>query len=98
MGSARQVKSALKSLDKARLHYRVLSLMDARFSPSSPLGRLTAKQRGVLTTAYELGYYDRPRRISSEQLAQKLNLAKSTFVAHRRKAERRMLAEVLGEA
>jgi predicted DNA binding protein len=97
LGDASQVREALRSLDRARLHYRVLSLMDARFSPSSPLGLLTEKQRRVLTKAYELGYYDRPKRIDSERLARELNITKSTLVAHRRKAERRLLAEILGE-
>ncbi len=45
---------------------KVVSLMDAKFSPSSPLQRLTEKQRDVLIKAYKLGYYDRPRKISSE--------------------------------
>jgi predicted DNA binding protein len=84
-------------MDKARLHYRVVSLMDARFSPDSPLARLTGRQREILTKAYELGYYDRPRRISSDELASRLNIAKSTLVAHRRKAERRLLAEILSD-
>ncbi len=95
LGNAKQVRGVLQSIEKARMHYRVVSLMDAKFSPNSPVARLTEKQREVLTKAYELGYYDRPRRISSEQLARRLNLAKSTLVAHRRKAERRLVAEVL---
>jgi len=98
LGNARQVKSALESLEKAHVRCKVVSLMDAKFSPSSPLGRLTGKQRAVLTKAYELGYYDRPRRISSEQLAKKLNIGKSTLVAHRRKAEQRILADILSES
>jgi len=98
VGTAKQVTAVLESLDRARMPHNVISLMDARFSPDSPLARLTKKQRDVLKKAYELGYYDRPRRIGSEELAQKLNLAKSTLVAHRRKAERRVLAQVLSEA
>ena len=72
--------------------------MDAIFSPNSPLQRLTEKQRDVLIKSYKLGYYDRPRKISSEELAHRVNLAKSTWVAHRRKAERRLLTEVLNES
>jgi predicted DNA binding protein len=71
--------------------------MDARFPPNSPMGRLTEKQRRVLIAAYKLGYYDIPRRITSGEMARKLNLVKSTFSAHVRKAERRLLTEMLSE-
>ena len=98
LGNASQLKNILKSIDKRGMKYKVVSLADARVSPNSPLLRLTEKQREVLTKAYEFGYYDRPRRIGSDQLAQKFDLSKSTFVAHRRKAEKRLLAEVLSEA
>jgi predicted DNA binding protein len=92
------MRKHLEYLEKhARGRYKVVSLTDARFSPNSPIARLTEKQRRVLITAYKLGYYDLPRRIGSEELARKLNLVKSTFVAHRRKAERRLLTEMLSE-
>jgi predicted DNA binding protein len=98
LGNATQVKNILKTLDSRKMKYKVLSLADERVSPNSPLLRLTEKQREVLTKAYKFGYYDRPRRIGSDELAEKLELSKSTLVAHRRKAEKRLLAEVLSEA
>jgi len=98
LATQKQVKKILESLEQARMKYKIISLLDAKFSPDSPLQRLTEKQREVLTEAYKLGYYDRPRKIDSEQLAQRLSLAKSTLVAHRRKAERRLIAEVLSES
>ena len=98
LGSAKQIRKHLEYLERhARGRYKVVSLTDARFSPDSPISRLTEKQRRVLITAYKSGYYDFPRRIGSEELARKLNLVKSTFVAHRRKAERRVLTEILSE-
>lgn len=98
LGSAKQIKKHLEYLERhAGGRYKVVSLTDARFAPNSPIARLTEKQRRVLITAYKFGYYDLPRRIGSEELARKLNLVKSTFVAHRRKAERRLLTEMLSE-
>jgi hypothetical protein len=98
LGNASQVKRYLTDLSKQKLvKYRIASLTDARFPPNSPIGRLTDKQRRVLIAAYRLGYYDVPRRITSEELAKKLNLVKSTFSAHVRKAERRLLSEMLCE-
>ena len=98
LGNTSQIKRYLEILSKqGRPRYRVASLTDARFSPNSPLSRLTDKQRRVLVTAYRYGYYDVPRRTTSEELAGKLNLVKSTFSAHVRKAERRLLAGMLSE-
>jgi len=98
LGNSSQVRRYLTGLSKQKLvKYRIASLTDARFPPNSPIGRLTEKQRRVLIAAYRLGYYDVPRRITSEELAKKLNLVKSTFSAHVRKAERRLLTEMLHE-
>ena len=98
LGSSSQVKGFLANLSKQTLvKYRIASLTDARFPPNSPIGRLTDKQRRVLVAAYRLGYYDVPRRITSEELARKLDLVKSTLSAHVRKAERRLLTEMLSE-
>ena len=98
LGSAKQIRKHLENLERqGRGRYKVVSLTDARFAPNSPIARLTEKQRRVLITAYKLGYYDVPKKIGSEELAHRLNLVKSTFVAHRRKAERRLLTEMLRE-
>jgi len=96
LGNSSQVKRFLTYLSKQTLvKYRIASPTDAKFPPDSPIGRLTDKQRRVLISAYRLGYYDVPRRITSEDLARKLGLVKSTFSAHVRKAERRLLTEIL---
>jgi predicted DNA binding protein len=54
-------------------------LTDAKFSPESPLSRLTEKQRQAIVTAFEYSYFDAQLRISSEQLAKRLGLVKSTL-------------------
>jgi predicted DNA binding protein len=90
------MKEALEFLEKAG-NFKVISLMDAKFLPSSPVSRLTEKQREAIILAFNLGYFDTPRKISSEQLANKLGLANSTLAVHLRRAERRLLAEMLNE-
>jgi len=97
LGNNDQVKKTLEFFEKAGINYKVVSIMDAKFSPSSPVNRLTAKQSDAIILAFKLGYFDTPRKISSEQLATKLGLANSTLAVHLRRAERRLLAEMLNE-
>jgi len=95
LGSEVQVKEFLERIAVLGIRYRVVLLADASFSPISPLNDLTEKQREVLLTAYKLGYYDIPRKITSEELAKKLNLVDSTVVEHLRKAEQRLIRHII---
>lgn len=97
VGDAKSIRSLLNDYGRRGISFKTVSLSDAKFSRDSLLGSLTDKQREVLVTAYKLGYYNLPRRISSDQVAKVLGLANSTFVVHRRKAERRLLSDILGE-
>jgi len=55
--------------------------------PPHSLNRLTEKQRRVFTTAYNLGYYDVPRKIGLVQLAERFDLALSTLDVLLRRGE-----------
>jgi predicted DNA binding protein len=72
-----------------------LSALEPR--QESHLANMTDKQRQALITAYSLGYYDVPRKVSSEEVSRHLNMDKSTFVEHLRKAEKKIVAEVIAE-
>jgi len=95
LGNEMQIKDFMEKIDVLGIHYRVVLLADANFSPTSPLNGLTEKQRETLIAAYKHGYYDIPRKISSEELAKKLGLVDSTVVEHLRKAEKRLMAQLL---
>jgi hypothetical protein len=56
---------------------------------------LTDKQAAALAAAIEIGYFDTPRRASSEDLAAKLGVSPSTAVEHLRKAEKKVLENYL---
>jgi ribosomal protein S13 len=95
VGSEQQVKQFMEKIDAIGIRYRVTLLTDANFSPMSPLSQLTEKQRQVLLSAYQHGYYDIPRRVTSEELARKLGLVDSTVVEHLRKAELRLIKQII---
>lgn len=92
VGDNEQVKEFLENRD---VNYKVVSLTDAKFSFNSPISRLTEKQQEAVSLAFRLGYFDTPRKVSVDELAKKLGLASSTLAVHLRRAERRLLAEML---
>ena len=92
------MRNLLKLFEDSGVRYRVVSLTDAQFWPHSPLSSLTKKQRQVFITAYTLGYYDVPRRISLAHLAERFDLARSTLDAHLRKAERQLMYHIINES
>jgi predicted DNA binding protein len=56
---------------------------------------LTPRQQEILTTAVEAGYYNVPREITHEGLADRLDLAAVTVGEHLRKIEARIFGEIV---
>lgn len=95
LGNEQQIRTFLEKMTEKGIRYKVIRLTHADFSPNSPLNQLTEKQREILVAAHKLGYYDIPRKITSEQLAKKLGIGDSTLVEHLRKAEQRLINHLL---
>jgi predicted DNA binding protein len=60
-----------------------------------PLDALTDRQREVIQTAFEMGYYEVPRSVSTQDLAEELELDSSTVAEHLQRAERNLLTQHL---
>lgn len=58
-------------------------------------GVLTKKQLGVLTTAVKAGYYQSPRKTTTERLARAAGVSRTTYEEHLRKAESKVLHGVM---
>ncbi|MFC5971611.1 helix-turn-helix domain-containing protein [Halomarina salina] len=58
-------------------------------------GKLTDRQHEVLRTAYERGYFERPKRANATELADELGISQSTFTEHLVTAQRKLLDDVL---
>ncbi|KYH24939.1 bacterioopsin transcriptional activator [Halalkalicoccus paucihalophilus] len=67
-------------------------LEEFRADVDSPL---TDRQRDVVTEALTRGYYDWPRAITNEGLAEELGISRATLQEHLRKAERALLSAAL---
>jgi predicted DNA binding protein len=72
-----------------------MSFKRAAYQRHDILSILTEKQREILLTAHRYGYYDYPRRMNSQRLSEKVDISRSTMVEHLRKAEGRVLSEIL---
>ncbi len=59
----------------------------------SPLAALTDRQREVLGTAYEMGYYDVPRTVGTADVAADLGVDPSTVAEHLQRAERNLIGQ-----
>lgn len=60
-----------------------------------PLDELTDRQREVIQTAYDMGFYEVPREASTEEVAAELELDPSTVAEHLQRAERNVLGRFL---
>jgi PAS domain S-box-containing protein len=58
---------------------------------------LTDRQREVLVTAYESGFFQSPRDTTGEELAALLDLAQPTVTHHLREAQRRLFAALFDD-
>ena len=58
---------------------------------------LTAKQREALNYAKHFGYYEWPRRKSVTEICKMVNMPKTVFLSHLRKAENKIIADFLAK-
>lgn len=57
-------------------------------------GRLTDRQREVIETAFEMGYFERPKRANGAEVADELGISLSTFAEHVSVAQSKILDSV----
>ncbi len=90
-------KSITKFVEMMRDYGEVVDMrfQRAAYQEHDILSVLTDKQRDVLIKAYKYGFYDYPRRINSEKLSHKVAISKATLLEHIRKAEGRLLSNIL---
>lgn len=71
----------------------------SEYAPDEPAGieELTDRQYEALVAAHELGYYETPRSVSFEEVAEELDCVPSTANELLRRAEAKLVSSVLSE-
>jgi len=89
----KQLSKAIETLEKAfstKIHYiqerKIKNISVLQENPE-----LTDKQKQAMNLAIKNSYYDYPRKINIKQLAKLSKLSFSTFHAHLRKAEQKLI-------
>lgn len=72
-------------------------LLEAGEFEATAHDRLTERQWEVLRTAFDAGYYQRPRERTGEEIAAELDIAPTTFQEHLRAAERKLVSSLIEE-
>lgn len=57
--------------------------------------RLTDRQRTVLETAHDMGYFEYPRTANATEIAEELDIARSTFIEHLSVAQAKLFDQLL---
>jgi hypothetical protein len=80
-----------------RIEYLVQGREEAEESEVVPvdLRQLTDRQREVVETAYEMGYFEYPRESNATEVAAALDIQPSTFTEHLTAAQGKLLAELV---
>ena len=91
VGDSESLKVLQNIFRKVGLNYKVTKLCEFEKNVESVLDILTPQQMRVFRLAYAEGYYNIPRKASTEQLASLLRIDKGTVGEHLRRAEKKML-------
>ena len=92
VGSPESLRHVQEILSRFGVQCIVREVTSLGKDPESPFAALTPQQLRILRLAYSLGYYDVPRRASTERLAALLGMDKGTVGRHLRRAERHVLS------
>lgn len=96
VGSQADISRSVEMADDVGVSVLLERLADYR-GPSVPLDSLTERQREVIRTAHEMGYYEVPREATTGDVAAALGVESSTVVEHLQRAEANLVDRVLSD-
>jgi predicted DNA binding protein len=97
------IRRAVKRMKNRGFGVELVSLKDFDFvsfatevflSSSSIFSGITEKQLGALTEAYSFGYFDEPKQVDMDYLANRAGISRSTYSEHLRKADSKIISNL----
>ncbi len=85
---SKNVNVLFRNLDKYNIKYKIIYIKTLKGKR-----RLTKREEEIIRYAFERGFYDIPRRITLEEIADKFNLSVSTVSEIIRRGEKKILEE-----
>ena len=96
------LRRVLGDLQESCADMQVVRLLQSSSTPQESdlvtvdRSELTERQREVLATAYEAGYFDHPKGANASEVAATLDIDRSTFTEHVAAAQRKLFGAMLG--
>ena len=89
-------------LNKHQFHFEVQKqapfngmVSDNLVTLNSLVGNLTDKQVDAIVAAYNNGYYQTPRRVNVQTIANRVNVPRTTLQEHLNKAENKLISSII---
>lgn len=96
-GSQDRMSNEVAAFESAGIDVTLKQLRGYRVEETA-IDSLTDRQRELVELAFDSGYYDVPRRATTKEVASEIELDDSTVSEHLRRAERNLIASVLGRS
>ncbi|MDF9746912.1 helix-turn-helix domain-containing protein [Natrinema salsiterrestre] len=96
VGDPQQIQAALEETSDV-MEIRVDEIGEFRGELDDPVRALSDRQREALSVAFEMGYYERPRRATHEDIAAELDCAPATASGHLQKAEAKLVRAAMDD-
>ncbi|MCI2414987.1 MAG: helix-turn-helix domain-containing protein [Candidatus Aramenus sp.] len=87
-----ELKRLLREFVDKKIEVKIIRVVKAKSQDV-----LTARQEQILKIAFEAGFFDYPRKIKIQELAEKLNMSVSNLSEILRRAEKNVISNYLGE-
>lgn len=92
VGPQEAIRGTIETYERAGVSPELRKLTTYEGGKKS-LDVLTERQREIIRTAYEMGYYEVPREATNGDIAAELRIDPSTVTEHLQRAERNLLAQ-----
>jgi predicted DNA binding protein len=94
IGDDDHIKNFFKAVDILG-KIKDITIQKLEYNGCDILSNLTDNQKKIINSAQKYGYYDYPRKITSDELSKKIGMSKAFTLENLRKAEKRIITKIL---